>query len=75
MSDTGQPADLAERFRPVFAKIAEGALERENTRRLPHAEAAGHATTELFDRADAAVYSAQGRSSRSSSVWSPGSSR
>jgi hypothetical protein len=29
MSDAGQSAELAERFRPVFAKIAEGALDRE----------------------------------------------
>ena len=26
---------LAERFRPVFARIAEGVVERENTRTLP----------------------------------------
>jgi hypothetical protein len=29
MSGAGQPADLAERFRPVFARIAAGALDRE----------------------------------------------
>jgi hypothetical protein len=28
MSDTTESAELAERFRPVFAKIAEGALDR-----------------------------------------------
>lgn len=27
---------LAARFRPIFARIAEGALERERTRSLPH---------------------------------------
>ena len=27
---------LANRFRPIFARIAEGALEREHARRLPH---------------------------------------
>jgi alkylation response protein AidB-like acyl-CoA dehydrogenase len=27
---------LAERFRPIFARIAQGALEREQTRTLPH---------------------------------------
>lgn len=32
------PAELAEQFRPVFAKIAEGAVEREADRRLPHDE-------------------------------------
>jgi alkylation response protein AidB-like acyl-CoA dehydrogenase len=36
MSGTSESADLAERFRPVFAKIAEGALEREAARRLPY---------------------------------------
>jgi alkylation response protein AidB-like acyl-CoA dehydrogenase len=39
MGDTTEPAELAElaeRFRPVFAKIAEGALDREADRRLPH---------------------------------------
>ena len=36
MSDAGQSAELAERFRPVFAKIADGALDREAARRLPH---------------------------------------
>ncbi len=36
MSDAREPADLAERFRPVFGKIAEGALDREAARRLPH---------------------------------------
>ncbi len=30
-------AALAARFRPIFQRIAEGALERENTRTLPHA--------------------------------------
>lgn len=38
MSVDRTPADLAERFRPVFTKIAEGALEREADRRLPFAE-------------------------------------
>jgi alkylation response protein AidB-like acyl-CoA dehydrogenase len=36
MSDAAEPADLTERFRPVFAKIAEGALDREAARRLPY---------------------------------------
>jgi hypothetical protein len=36
MTDTADPAELADRFRPVFAKIAEGAIEREAERRLPH---------------------------------------
>jgi alkylation response protein AidB-like acyl-CoA dehydrogenase len=36
MSDAAEPADLAERFRPVFAKIAEGTLDREAARRLPY---------------------------------------
>lgn len=30
--------DLAARFRPVFARIAASAVERDTTRRLPHAE-------------------------------------
>ena len=30
-------ASLAARFRPIFQRIAEGALEREHTRTLPHA--------------------------------------
>ncbi|WP_261554224.1 hypothetical protein [Frankia tisae] len=39
--DLTPPTDveLSERFRPVLARIAEGALERETTRRLPLAEA------------------------------------
>ena len=36
MSGTPEAGDLAERFRPVFAKIAEGAPGREAGRRLPH---------------------------------------
>jgi alkylation response protein AidB-like acyl-CoA dehydrogenase len=36
MTDTTEPAQLAERFRPVFAKIAEGALDREASRALPY---------------------------------------
>lgn len=27
---------LAQRFRPIFARIAEGAVERERQRELPH---------------------------------------
>jgi alkylation response protein AidB-like acyl-CoA dehydrogenase len=38
MSDTTDSVELAERFDPVFAKIAEGALDREADRRLPHDE-------------------------------------
>ena len=36
MSDAREAANLAERFRPVFGKIAEGAVDREAARRLPH---------------------------------------
>jgi alkylation response protein AidB-like acyl-CoA dehydrogenase len=36
MTSTAEHAELADRFRPVFAKIAEGALERETERRLPY---------------------------------------
>lgn len=39
---TGEPPpryeELAERFRPIFARIAEGAVARERTRTLPYAE-------------------------------------
>lgn len=35
-ADAPSYAELAERFRPVFARIAEGAVERETTRTLPH---------------------------------------
>jgi alkylation response protein AidB-like acyl-CoA dehydrogenase len=38
MSDNTDPIELNERFRPVFAKIAQGTLEREAERRLPHEE-------------------------------------
>jgi alkylation response protein AidB-like acyl-CoA dehydrogenase len=36
MSGTTEPPELAKRFRPVFAKIAEEALDREADRRLPY---------------------------------------
>ena len=36
MTSTAEYPELADRFRPVFAKIAEGALERETERRLPY---------------------------------------
>ncbi|MDA3627748.1 acyl-CoA dehydrogenase family protein [Saccharopolyspora sp. WRP15-2] len=32
------PTDLAAKFRPVFERIAEGAVDREQQRRLPHEE-------------------------------------
>jgi alkylation response protein AidB-like acyl-CoA dehydrogenase len=36
MTQTADPAELTDRFRPVFAKIADGAIEREAERRLPY---------------------------------------
>jgi hypothetical protein len=36
MTDTADPAELADLVRPVSAKIAEGAMERKAEHRLPH---------------------------------------
>lgn len=38
MSTAADATELAERFEPVFAKIAEGSLDRESDRRLPYDE-------------------------------------